>query len=55
MDAKRVDTSRLLTSGQITDSYLLALACAHGGQLATLDRKLVVDTVVGGAKALCLI
>ena len=55
MDTQRVDASRLLTSAQITDSYLLALACAHGGHLATFDRKLVVDAVKGGAKALCLI
>jgi len=42
-------------SAQTTDSYLLALAQAHGGQLATLDRRLVVTAVHGGAGALCLI
>jgi hypothetical protein len=55
LDAKRVDTTRLLDSAQITDSYLLALARAHGGQLATFDRHLVTDAVVGGAKALHLV
>lgn len=54
-DGKRVDTTRLLDSAQITDSYLLALARAHGGQLATFDRHLVTDAVVGGAKAFYLI
>jgi hypothetical protein len=54
-DGKRVDTTRLLDSAQITDSYLLALARAHGGQLATFDRHLVTDAVVGGAKALHLV
>lgn len=52
MDAKRVDASRLLSHGQVTDSYLLALAVAHGGRLATLDRRLVCDAVVGGKAAL---
>jgi len=32
----------------------LALAQAHGGQLATLDRRLVVAAVHGGADTLCL-
>jgi predicted nucleic acid-binding protein len=39
----------------VTDSYLLALACAHGGKLATFDRRLVVDAVRGEAKGLHLI
>ncbi len=39
----------------MTDSYLLALARAHGGRLASLDKRLVVDAVVGGRKALELI
>ena len=37
MDSRYVDSRRLLVSGQITDSYLLALAVHHGGKLATLD------------------
>lgn len=52
MDSHRVDVNRLLSHGQVTDSYLLALVCAHGGQLATLDRRLVVDAVHGGAAGL---
>jgi uncharacterized protein len=55
LDGKRVDAKRLLSSGQVTDSYLLALACAHGGQLATLDRRLVADAVHGGSKGLLVI
>ena len=50
LDGKRVDGQRLLRSGQVTDSGLLALACAHGGQLATFDRRLVVDAVRGGRR-----
>lgn len=55
LDADKIDASRLLSSAQVTDSYLLALAAAHGGKLATFDRRLVVDAVHGGAKALHLI
>lgn len=55
LDAKRIDSARLLGAGQVTDSYLLALACAHGGRLATFDRRLVTDAVRGGAKGLRLI
>jgi predicted nucleic acid-binding protein len=36
----------------VTDSYLLALAKAHGGKLATFDQRLVTDAVVNGAQAL---
>lgn len=55
LDEGRVDAARLLNSAQTTDSYLLALAQAHGGQLATFDRRLVVTAVHGGAGSLCLI
>ncbi len=55
LDPGRVDGSRLLDSAQVTDSYLLALARAHGGQLATFDHRLVADAVVNGAHALHLI
>ncbi len=54
-DTARIDSLRLLSSGQVTDTYLLALASAHGGQLATFDRRLVVDAVSGGAQHLTLI
>jgi uncharacterized protein len=54
LDARTVDAERLLSSGQVTDSYLLALACAHNGQLATFDRRLVTDAVRGGARGLYL-
>ena len=55
MDTRSIDTTRLLSHGQVTDSYLLALAVAHGGKLATLDRRLVTDAVVHGAAALHVI
>ena len=55
MDADRIDAAHMLHASQVTDSYLLALAQAHGGRLASFDRKLVVDAVCGGAEALQLI
>jgi hypothetical protein len=54
-DAERIDASRLLSSAQVTDSYLLALACTHDGQLASFDRRLVTTAVRGGAERLHLI
>lgn len=54
-DAGRVHAARLSSHSQVTDSYLLALALAHGGRLASLDRRLVVDAVVDGGAALELI
>ena len=55
LDKKILDASRLLSSAQVTDSYLLVLAIAHDGKLATFDRRLVVDAVRGGKKGLHLI
>ena len=46
-----IDASRLLPSAQVTDSYLLVLAGSHNGQLAALDRQLVVSAVKSGASA----
>ncbi len=51
-DAAHVDTARLLDSKQITDSYLLALAVAHGGKLATFDRRMVASAVMGGTSGI---
>ena len=52
LDNQRIDSTRLLDSGQVTDSYLLALARAHRGQLATFDRRMVTGAVMGGAQAI---
>jgi uncharacterized protein len=50
-----MDSSRLLSSGQVTDSYLLALAIRHGLKLATFDTKIVTDAVTGGSGAVAQI
>ena len=55
LDATLIDPTRLLASAQLTDTYLLALACANGGQLASFDKRLVKDAVRGGARGLHLI
>lgn len=47
--------SSILISSQVTDSYLLALAVANGGKLASFDRRLSTKAVkpaphiIGGA------
>ncbi len=55
LDERYFYRDRLLASAHLTDSYLLALASAHNGKLATLDRRLVTNAVVGGHKALHVI
>jgi toxin-antitoxin system PIN domain toxin len=50
-----LDVAKVLTAGQVTDTYLLALAKSHGGHLATFDRKLSTLSVADGKSALCLI
>lgn len=50
-----VDVQRILSSRQITDTYLIALALAHGARLATFDTKIVTAPVRGGAAVLATI
>jgi len=50
-----IDAAKILTSAQVSDTYLLALAKAHGGQLASFDRRLSAAAVKGGKSALHLI
>lgn len=54
-DVDCIDTTRLLSHSQVTDTCLLATAVAHQGQLASFDRRLLVDAVRGGREALHLI
>jgi uncharacterized protein len=51
-DEERFNAARILTPGQITDSYLLALAASRGCVLATLDRRLSTAVVKHGESAL---
>lgn len=47
-----VYTERLLTSSQVTDTYLLHLAASAGARLATFDARLVTAAVPSGAEVL---
>lgn len=44
-----------MTSGETTDIYLLGLAKAKGGHLATFDRRIKTMLVAGGEEALHVI
>jgi toxin-antitoxin system PIN domain toxin len=55
LDPNIADASQIATAAQVTDSYLLALATAHGGTLATFDRKLSVKAVRNGRASLHVI
>lgn len=46
-DDSKIDWSRVMGHNQITDAYLLALAVAHGGALATLDHRVALSAVRG--------
>lgn len=48
LDRRHVEAEQVLAAGQVTDTYLLARAVAHGGRLASLDRRLSVAAVRGG-------
>ena len=54
-DDSHFDVALLSSHSRVTDSYLLALARAHGGRLASMDRRLAVDAVVDGAGSLEII
>jgi uncharacterized protein len=50
-DDSKILIQHLLNPAQITDSYLLALAVAHNGKLASFDRRMATNAVRGGAGA----
>ena len=50
LDAGRLQWDRVLSSRQITDTYLLALAVDRGGRLVTLDKGIALEAVPGAAK-----
>lgn len=55
LDTQQANSSRLLSAAQLTDTYLLALARYHKGELATFDRRLVTDAVPDGSRHLEII
>jgi toxin-antitoxin system PIN domain toxin len=52
---KILQTDAIITHAQITDVYLLGLAVSKQGKLATLDRRVPVDAVSGGSRAIEII
>ena len=52
VDPAFFDTAALSSHARVTDSYLLALARANKGKLATMDHKLATEVVAGGKSAL---
>lgn len=54
-DSVLVPDISTITPKMLTDLYLLALAVAHGGRLATLDRKIDSRMVSGGRDALVVV
>jgi len=49
LEGTRLDWNHVLTSRQITDVYLLALAVANGGRLVTLDQSIERKAVAGAS------
>jgi toxin-antitoxin system PIN domain toxin len=49
LESGTLNWAHVLTSRQITDTYLLALAVARGGRLVTLDRGISLKAVPGAA------
>lgn len=54
-DSRHFSAALLSSHARVTDSYLLALARANKGRLATMDQKLATEVVPGGSAALELI
>jgi uncharacterized protein len=54
-DSGFVDASLLSSHSRVTDSYLLALARANKGQLATMDHKLATEVGADGKSSLALV
>ena len=50
LDAKIASTSRIHGPAQITDLYLLGLAVSHDGRLATFDKSIVLDAIMGAER-----
>jgi uncharacterized protein len=55
VESDAVDPTLLSSHSRVTDSYLLALARANQGKLATLDQKLATEVVAEGQAALALL
>lgn len=50
LDGERFDLSHALGPRQLTDIYLLGLACAHNGRLVSFDQRISPASVPGAGK-----
>lgn len=55
LDPELFDRPRVNGPRQLTDIYLLALAVAHGGSLATFDRNMLLSAVKGATRSNLLV
>ena len=51
LDEARCRPSKIRSSNHVTDTYLVALAVAHGGKLVTFDRSISVEAVPGARES----
>lgn len=54
-DPQRFRIARAMAWNQTSDIYLLGLAVHNNGRLATFDRRLDAEAVIGGADAITLV
>ena len=52
LETGRIARPEQLTASRVTDLYLVALARHHGARLATFDRRIPAEAIVGGREAL---
>jgi predicted nucleic acid-binding protein len=47
LDPRTANATRILTSRQLTDLYLLALAVAHQGRFVSFDKGIALEAICG--------
>lgn len=47
LDTRVANPSRILSSRQITDLYLLGLAVAHNGRFVSFDKRIALEAIAG--------
>jgi Predicted nucleic acid-binding protein, contains PIN domain len=55
LDERVADSARIHGPGQVTDTYLLALAVRHGGRFVTFDNAISRDAVKGAEASFLLV
>ncbi|CAN5237814.1 type II toxin-antitoxin system VapC family toxin [soil metagenome] len=55
IDETRLVRPALLTPSRVTDLYLVTLAVHHGARLATFDRRIPAEAVLGGRDAVTVL